>query len=65
MYMRTYARIIANVFMKDQLQKILDGLAFDKPEYIFMERIYLNRDMPKRYCYRELRRIVAYFKLYL
>jgi len=50
MYMRTYSRIIANVFLRSQIKSMVEGLALDKPEYIFMERIYLNRDMPKRYA---------------
>jgi hypothetical protein len=53
MYMRIYAHINTNIFVKDQLQMLLDRLAQDKPEYIFMERIYLNRERPKRY-FKEL-----------
>ena len=47
MYMRTFAETF--IFIKDDLKLTLDRLALEKPEYIFMERVYLNRDWPKRY----------------
>jgi hypothetical protein len=47
MYMRTFAH--TNMFIKDHVKLVLDRLDLEKPEYIFMERVYLNRDWPKRY----------------
>ena len=47
MYMRIFSG--ANMFTKPHVQKVLGQLAYDPPEYIFMERIYLNRDLPARY----------------
>jgi hypothetical protein len=45
--MRTYSHTY--LFIRDWLKRTLDSLDTQKPEYIFMERIYLNRNWPKRY----------------
>ena len=43
--------VVNSVYTTDQLKKTIDQLETAKPEYIFMEKIFLNNYVPQAYFY--------------
>lgn len=43
--------VVNSVYTTDQLEKTIGQLENDKPEYVFMEKIFLNNYIPQAYFY--------------